>query len=158
MTKQIITYCFFIFILGCGFKPVYNDINNRSIIIKQINYTGSNELNYLIQGNLNLKTEPKSKGLILNITTSENQIAVTKNTRGINTEKLFSITIKINIKDYSNTKNLLTDTFVLTERYTLTDNLDNDNLTRDIIKEKLIQNSINKIRYQLFLTSKQNEL
>src|SRR5210317_924565 len=102
MIKKNLIFIIFILVVGCGFKPILSEVNEKSINIKQINFVGKNELQYLIKSNLDIKTKPNSKGLILNLSAFENSNYVTKNTSGINTENLISVTIKMNIRDHNN--------------------------------------------------------
>ena len=104
MIKKILISFLFIFIVSCGFQPMLKDFDVSSLVIKQINYTGKNEFNYMLQNNLNLNQKPNSEGFIVNLATSESISSVTKDTAGIATEEQITISIGLNVQDHMDTR------------------------------------------------------
>ena len=91
MIKKILIHIIFILVVSCGFQPMLKDFDISNLLIKKINYTGKNELNYILQNSLNLNEKPNSEGLIVNLSISESISSTTKDTAGITTEEQITI-------------------------------------------------------------------
>ena len=153
MIKKILISFLFIFIVSCGFQPMLKDFDVSSLVIKQINYTGNNEFNYMLQNNLNLNQKPNSEGFIVNLATSESISSVTKDTAGITTEEQITISIGLNVQDHMQ-NTLLTDTVSESSRLQVTSNLGTDDTTKNIVRQKIITNLAQKIKFKLMILSK----
>jgi len=153
MIKKILISFLFIFIVSCGFQPMLKDFDISSLVIKQINYTGKNEFNYMLQNNLNLNQKPNSEGFIINLATSESISSVTKDTAGITTEEQITISVGLNVQDHMQ-NTLLTDTVSESSRLQVTSNLGTDDTTKNIVRQKIITNLAQKIKFKLMILSK----
>ena len=153
MIKKILISFLFIFIVSCGFQPMLKDFDASSLVIKQINYTGKNEFNYMLQSTLKLNEKPSSKGLILNLATFESISSVSKDTAGITTEEQITISIGLNVQDHMQ-NTLLTDTVSESSRLQVTSNLGTDDTTKNIVRQKIITNLAQKIKFKLMILSK----
>ena len=153
MIKKILISFLFIFIVSCGFQPMLKDFDVSSLVIKQINYTGKNEFNYMLQNNLNLNQKPNSEGFIVNLATSESISSATKDTAGITTEEQITISIGLNVQDHMQ-NTLLTDTVSESSRLQVTNNLGTDDTTKNIVRQKIITNLAQKIKFKLMILSK----
>ena len=153
MIKKILISFLFIFIVSCGFQPMLKDFDISSLVIKQINYTGKNEFNYMLQNNLNLNQKPNSEGFIVNLATSESISSVTKDTAGITTEEQITISVGLNVQDHMQ-NTLLTDTVLESSRLQVTSNLGTDDTTKNIVRQKIITNLAQKIKFKLMILSK----
>jgi hypothetical protein len=153
MIKKILISFLFIFIVSCGFQPMLKDFDVSSLVIKQINYTGKNEFNYMLQNNLNLNQKPNSEGFIVNLTTSESISSVTKDTAGITTEEQITISVGLNVQDHMQ-NTLLTDTVSESSRLQVTSNLGTDDTNINIVRQKIITNLAQKIKFKLMILSK----
>ena len=153
MIKKILISFLFIFIVSCGFQPMLKNFDVSSLIIKQINYTGDNEFNYMLQNNLNLNQKPNSEGFIVNLATSESISSVTKDTAGITTEEQITISVGLNVQDHMQ-NTLLTDTVSESSRLQVTSNLGTDDTTKNIVRQKIITNLAQKIKFKLMILSK----
>ena len=153
MIKKILISFLFIFIVSCGFQPMLKDFDVSSLVIKQINYTGKNEFNYMLQNNLNLNQKPNSEGFIVNLATSESISSITKDTAGITTEEQITISIGLNVQDHMQ-NTLLTDTVSESSRLQVTSNLGTDDTTKSIVRQKIITNLAQKIKFKLMILSK----
>ena len=153
MIKKILISFLFIFIVSCGFQPMLKDFDISSLVIKQTNYTGKNEFNYMLQNNLNLNQKPNSEGFIVNLATSESISSVTKDTAGITTEEQITISIGLNVQDHMQ-NTLLTDTVSESSRLQVTSNLGTDDTTKNIVRQKIITNLAQKIKFKLMILSK----
>ena len=153
MIKKILISFLFIFIVSCGFQPMLKDFDVSSLVIKQINYTGKNEFSYMLQNNLNLNQKPNLEGFIVNLATSESISSVTKDTAGITTEEQITISIGLNVQDHMQ-NTLLTDTVSESSRLQVTSNLGTDDTTKNIVRQKIITNLAQKIKFKLMILSK----
>lgn len=153
MIKKILISFLFIFIVSCGFQPMLKDFDVSSLVIKQINYKGKNEFNYMLQNNLNLNQKPNSEGFIVNLATSESISSVTRDTAGITTEEQITISIGLNVQDHMQ-NTLLTDTVSESSRLQVTNNLGTDDTTKNIVRQKIITNLAQKIKFKLMILSK----
>ena len=153
MIKKILISFLFIFIVSCGFQPMLKDFDASSLVIKQINYTGKNEFNYMLQSTLKLNEKPSSEGLILNLATLESISSVSKDTAGITTEEQITISIGLNVQDHMQ-NTLLTDTVSESSRLQVTSNLGTDDTTKNIVRQKIIINLAQKIKFKLMILSK----
>ena len=153
MIKKILISFLFIFIVSCGFQPMLKDFDISSLVIKQINYTGKNEFNYMLQSNLNLNQKPNSEGFIVNLVTSESISSVTKDTAGVTIEEQITISIGLNVQDHMQ-NTLLTDTISESSRLQVTSNLGTDDTTKNIVRQKIIANLAQKIKFKLMILSK----
>ena len=153
MIKKILISFLFIFIVSCGFQPMLKDFDASSLVIKQINYTGKNEFNYMLQSTLKLNEKSSSEGLILNLATLESISSVSKDTAGITTEEQITISIGLNVQDHMQ-NTLLTDTVSESSRLQVTSNLGTDDTTKNIVRQKIITNLAQKIKFKLMILSK----
>ena len=153
MIKKILIHAIFILIVSCGFQPILKDFDISYLVVKKVNYLGKNELNYVLQSNLNLDPKQSSEGLIVNLSITESVSSITKDTAGITTEEQIIISIGLNVQDHT-LKNLLTDTVSESSRLQVTNNLGTDNTTKDIVRQKIIANLAQKIKFKLMILSK----
>ena len=153
MIKKILIHAIFILIVSCGFQPMLKDFDVSSLVIKKINYTGKNEFNYILQNNLNLNEKTNSEGFIVNLTTSESISSVTKDTAGITTEEQITISIGLNVQDHK-LNNLLTDTFSQLSKLEVTSDSGADDTTKNIVRQKIITNLAQKIKFKLMILTK----
>jgi hypothetical protein len=146
----------FIFLSGCGFEPMLKNFDMSKLNVKKINYSGKNDLNYLIKNYLNIDEKNNANGLVVNLTVTESVSSATKNSAGITTEEDLTINITMNVVDSEN-KNLLTDTLSAAKRLTVSNNLSSDEETRRNERNNLIRNLTQKIKFKLQLVAKQNQ-
>ena len=154
MNKKISFLIVYIFLQSCGFQPMLKDFDITNLNIQKINFTGKNDLNYSIRNYLNITENTASKGLIVNLESSEMTSTTIKNTSGITIEEDISIKIEMTIRDGQNNK-LLTDTFTTSKRLVVTNNASSDEETKRIEKDKILKNLAQKIKFKLQLVAKQ---
>ena len=148
MNKKIISIIICLFFYSCGFQPMLKDYNISKLNIKKINYSGKNDLNYLLKNFLNLEEKNNNKGIVINLSIAESISSATKNTSGISTEEDLTIIITINIQNEQN-NDLLTDTISETKRLSITNNMSTDEQTRNIEKNNLIRSLSQKIKFRI---------
>lgn len=148
MNKKITFIIICLFFYSCGFQPMLKDYDISKLKIKKINYSGKNDLNYLLKNFLNLEEKNNNKGIVINLSIAESISSATKNTSGISTEEDLTIIITINIQDEQN-NDLLTDTISETKRLSITNNMSADEQTRNIEKNNLIRSLSQKIKFRI---------
>lgn len=100
--KKIIFTKFFIiliFITGCGYAPIFSD-KNKNFTIVEIEATGNNKLNKIINNKLNIyKNSDTEKKYYLKINTDISKKISSKNSKG--NAKTFELTViaNTNIQD-----------------------------------------------------------
>jgi len=156
MNKKIFLFFTLVLLTGCGFTPVLKDFDMSKINVQKINYTGKNDLSYLVKSYLNIKETNSPNGLILNISISENISSVAKNSSGVTTEEDLSIFVGINVSDGKGS-NLLTDSNSASKRLSVSNNLSSDEETRRIERSNLIRTLSQKIKFRLQLIAKQTQ-
>jgi outer membrane lipopolysaccharide assembly protein LptE/RlpB len=156
MNKKIILSIVFTLLLGCGFTPMLKDFDLSNLNIQKINYSGKNELTYLVRTYINLQEEKNSKGLNIDISTSESTSVFSRNTSGITTEENLTITINLKITDSQNNI-LYNDQFSDSKRITITNALSSDQERKKIERNNLIRSLSQKIKFRLVVISKQKQ-
>ena len=148
MNKKLTFIIICLFFYSCGFQPMLKNYDISKLNIKKINYSGKNDLNYLLKNFLNLEEKNNNKGIVINLSIAESISSATKNTSGISTEEDLTIIITINIQNEQN-NDLLTDTISETKRLSITNNMSTDEQTRNIEKNNLIRNLSQKIKFRI---------
>lgn len=156
MNKKIFIFTILILLAGCGFTPMLKNYDLSKLNVQKVNYSGKNDLSYLIKTYLNIQETKSSQGMTVNISVSESISSATKNSAGITTEEDLTINIGLNVLDGKD-KIITSDNFTSSRRLTVTNNLSSDEETRRIEKSNLIQNLAQKIKFKLQLIAKQNQ-
>ena len=156
MNKKIFLFLTLVLLAGCGFTPMLKDFDMSKLNVQKINYTGKNELSYLVKSYLNIQETNSPNGLIVNISISENISSVAKNSSGVTTEEDLSIVVSVNVSDGKGS-NLLTDSNSAARRLSVSNNLSSDEETRRIERNNLIRILTQKIKFRLQLLSKQTQ-
>ena len=95
----------FLFIIGCGFTPVYKDFSNENLNIRIERFSGDKTINDSINNKLNIVSDENSDNIyILNINTNLNKIPISKDKKGNTTIFKLTASSKIDIKFKSNNK------------------------------------------------------
>ena len=95
----------FLFIIGCGFTPVYKDFSNENLNIRIERFSGDKTINDSINNKLNIVSDENSDNIyILNIYTNLNKIPISKDKKGNTTIFKLTASSKVDIKFKSNNK------------------------------------------------------
>ena len=156
MIKKTLSYIILILLLGCGFKPLYKEYDVSNLTFKQINYSGNNELVYLLKNNLNLKEQKNYNGHTINLIIRENFSSADKNTQGITTNENLTISIILNVKD-GTSENLIYETFEESARLFISNNLSEYDTKKQLIKNELSKILAQKIKFRLMILENQNK-
>tara|TARA_B110000008_G_scaffold48820_1_gene47568 strand:- start:1066 stop:1518 length:453 start_codon:yes stop_codon:yes gene_type:complete len=133
MLKKNFIILLFIFISGCGYTPIYSNLNNDQFNIILIKTTGNSEINNLIQNKLKKyegNTNKKSFNIILK--TEYKKIIVAKNSDGVASDYELVINANFAINDGETSKNI-----VIQEKFKIKKN---DN----VFEERSYENSIKR--------------
>ena len=156
MNKKVILSLVFTLLIGCGFTPMLKDFDLSKINIQRIEYSGKNELIYLLKTYINLEEKESSEGIIAKINVLETITKSTKNASGIAVEENLILTIKIKILSSKN-RILLDDSLSGTKRISITSNLSVDEETKRNERKNLLQNLSQKIKFKLQLIGKRQQ-
>ena len=152
--KKIFTILIFLITTSCGFKPLLKDLDYSKLIIKKINYSGKNNLTYLLKNNLNLAETLSTDGFMIYLSITENISLAAKNTSGITTYENLIISINIVVKDEKEKNTLINDNFSQTRRLQVTNNLSADETLRNYERIQLIQILSQQIKSRLIFLVK----
>ena len=141
MTKNLKYFLIFLFLMGCGYTPVYQIKKDSNIKIDTINFSGDRNIGReIIRGLENFKKSDAKNIFDLDLNTSKQEIIVSKDKKGNATSyKLVLIvdtyfTNKINSKNYQ--KKFTKET---------TFNSKNNKFELDQLKNNLEKNMISQI-------------
>ncbi len=144
---------FFFLLIGCGFTPILKDFDSSKIKIKEITYTGDQQLTFKLKESLStLERNKDPNGLIISISVSKSINSVTKNTAGITTEEELSITANFEIKNSE--KTFTKDDITSSKRISVTNNLASDQEKRDIESGNLLREISQKIKAQIIFSTR----
>ena len=95
----------FLFVIGCGFTPVYKDFSNEDLNIQIEKFSGDKTINDTIKNKLNIVSNESSDNIyILNINTNLNKIPISKDKKGNTTIFKLTASSKVDINFKSNNK------------------------------------------------------
>jgi hypothetical protein len=156
MNKKVILSLVFTLLIGCGFTPMLKDFDLSKINVQKIEYSGKNELIYLLKTYINLEEKESSEGIIAKLNVLETITKSTKNASGIAVEENLILTIKIKILSSKN-RILLDDSLSGTKRISITSNLSVDEETKRNERKNLLQGLSQKIKFKLQLIGKRQQ-
>jgi len=121
--KKIIFTKFFIiliFITGCGYAPIFSD-KNKNFTIVEIEATGNNKLNKIINNKLNIyKNSDTEKKYYLKINTDISKKISSKNSKG--NAKTFELTVTANTNIQDEKGNIKEKLFIKSLNYSNNNN------------------------------------
>ena len=148
MNKKVPFIIICLFFYSCGFQPMLKNYDLSKINIEKINFSGKNELTYLLKNYLNIETKNNSNSVVMNIFVSESSNPTSKNTSGLTVEEEITIVVKFDVIDKE--KNyLLRDEVSGSKRLSVTNNLSSDEETKKIERNNIIKAIVPKIRFKL---------
>ena len=141
MTKKLKYFFIFLFLLSCGYTPIYQIKKDSSVKIDTINFSGDKNIGrQIIRGLENFEGNDAKNILDLDLNTSKQEIVVSKNKKGNATSYKLVLTVdtyftnKINNKNYQ--KKFTKET---------TYNSKNNKFELDQLKTNLEKNMISQI-------------
>ena len=83
---------------GCGFSPMLKNVDMGNINITNIQYSGNDEMIYLLKNNINLEKSKRLKeGYTIKINIIKNVSSATKNTSGVTTQEQITVIVNLSI-------------------------------------------------------------
>ena len=106
MTKNLKYFFIFLFLLGCGYTPVYQINKDSNIRIDTINFSGDKNIGReLIRGLDNFKKSDTKNIFDLDLNTSKQESIVSKDKKGNATSYKLVLTVDANFTNKINNKN-----------------------------------------------------
>ena len=135
----------FIFLVSCGYTPIYSNLKNKDINIEIQKLSGNEEINNLISQKLS-RYQNKDSELVYNIEAKSNfeKSILTKDTAGNATNFRLNLNITFIFMDSENLKE-----FVFSEKF---DMKKGDNIFEDEKYENIIKNDMTNIIIQRFIS------
>ena len=94
---KFINFVIILFIVGCGYSPIYTSFDNKNFSIKIINTKGNNEINNLLLSKLEIyKNEKSNKNFNIIMNTIYDKKILSKNEKGDATNYRLILEVKIN--------------------------------------------------------------
>ncbi len=156
MIKKTKYLLIFLFLLSCGYSPIYQSGKKINFKLGSINYTGDKEIGReIVKGLEKFKKGENLNILDANFFVNKKEIIVTKNKKG--DPSSFKTTIELNLNlTYRNNDNILTRKFIEESTY---DSIDNK-FELNEYKNKLEKNMVIEILrdINIFFNIIQNDL
>lgn len=112
MMKNLKHLIIFLFIISCGYKPIYQNNQETNFKLNEITYSGNKKLNRIIETNINSLKDNKSENVFnLDLTSSKKINVVTKDAKGNPTSYKTRIDVKVDLTRI-NDKKIISKVFV----------------------------------------------
>lgn len=96
--KKLFIILSLIGLAGCGFSPMLKNVDMDNINITNIQYSGNDEMIYLLKNNINLEKNKRLKeGYTVKINIIKNVSSATKNTSGVTTQEQITVIVNLSI-------------------------------------------------------------
>ena len=156
MTKKFKYFFIFLFLLGCGYTPVYQIKKDSNIRIDTIDFSGDKDINREIVKNLDKYRDGDTNNIFdLSINSSKREDIVTKDKKGNASSYKLTLEVDINLNNNSNNKNF-------TKKFTkdMSYNSKNNKFELDQYRLNLQKNMISQIQQDIniYLRNLENDL
>ena len=150
--KIFITILLLLTLSSCGFSPIYMG-SSKQVVISKSEIVGDKDLAFNLEQKLNFKKDEKNENAYLFkaqiYDTTESSLV---DSRGIATEEIIKLTVSYQFQD-KNGLVVYQDAISKDKRVTVTDNLTNNvlvkNIEKKILLDSIIQNILFKSRVSL---------
>ena len=146
----------FVFVLSCGYTPIYQTDQKLNIKFDNIVFSGDKDINREIVKNLNKYRDSDNNNIYnLFINSTKKEDVVTKDKKGNATSYKLTLEININLSNISNNKNF-TKKFIKDMSF----NSKNNNFELDQYRSNLEKNMISQILQDIniYLRNLENDL
>ena len=105
MTKNIKYFLLFLFLLGCGYSPIYEVNQTSNFGLNTITYLGNKEIGREIEKNLEKFKNNETKNIFdADLISTQRQEIVTKDKKGNPSSYKLIIEVKLNLENKTNKK------------------------------------------------------
>lgn len=148
--KNLVSIIFCLVLASCGFSPMYKSSELNKVKIKEIAYSGKNELIYFLRINIdiNQNADLLKEFYNIKINVTDNVSNETKNNAGIITEENISVTLNYEIFN-ENKRKVGQGSLSGNRVVSVTNNITNDEEVKRIEKENLLLNIIQELNYEI---------
>jgi len=148
--KNLLSIIFCLALVSCGFTPMYKNSELRKVKIKEITYSGKNELIYFLRSNIDINQNAYLLKEFYNIkiNVTDNVSNETKNNAGVITEENISIALSYEIFN-ENEKKIGQGSLSGNRVVSVTNDITNDEEVKRIEKENLLLNIIQELNYEI---------
>ena len=146
----------FVFVLSCGYTPIYQTDQKLNIKLDTINSSGDKDINREIVKNLNKYRDSDTNNIFdLSIDSTKKEEVVTKDKKGNATSYKLTLEVDINLSNISNDKN-----FIKKLTKDMSFNSKNNKFELDQYRLNLKKNMISQILQDinLYLRNLENDL
>ena len=154
--KNLKYFLLFLFLLSCGYSPIYQADQKSNFKLSIIEFSGEKEISRLIFKNLERFKNNKSSNVYnVNFISTEENIVATKDKKGNASSYKITIMVDFNLNNESNDKNF-NKKFIKETIYNSMDNKFELNQYKKNIKKNLTSQIVKDI--QVFLNIIENDL
>ncbi len=154
--KNLKYFLLFLFLLSCGYSPIYQADQKSNFKLSIIEFSGEKEINRLIFKNLERFKNNKSSNVYnVNFISTEENIVATKDKKGNASSYKITIMVDFNLNNESNDKNF-NKKFIKKTIYNSMDNKFELNQYKKNIKKNMTSQIVQDI--QVFLNIIENDL
>ena len=154
--KNLKYICIFMFVLSCGYTPIYQTDQKLNIKLDNVNSSGDKDINREIVKNLGKYRDSDTNNIFdLSINSTKREDIVTKDKKGNATSFKLTLDVNINLSNNSNNKNF-------TKKFTkdMSFNSKNNKFELDQYRSNLEKNMISQILQDIniYLKNLENDL
>ena len=154
--KNLKYFLLFLFLLSCGYSPIYQADQKSNFKLSIIEFSGEKEISRLIFKNLERFKNNKSSNVYnVNFISTEENIVATKDKKGNASSYKITIMVDFNLNNESNDKNF-NKKFIKETIYNSMDNKFELNQYKKNIKKNMTSQIVQDI--QVFLNIIENDL
>ena len=154
--KNFKYFFIFVFVLSCGYTPIYQTDQKLNIKLETINSSGDKDINREIFKNLNKYKDSDTDNIFdLSLNSTKKEDVVTKDKKGNPTSYKLTLVVDINLSNIYNNKNF-------TKKFTkdMSFNSKNNKFELDQYRSNLEKNMISQILQDIniYLRNLENDL
>ena len=147
MKKQILIIIASLLFYGCGFTPIYKEINFSNLSIQSIEFSGNRNINSVINEKLFRYTNSKKKSYNLKVNSAYTKKILAKDTSGNVTNYELILLIKVEILKETDTGIVKIKELQYTEKSNTKN--ESNNLTQKNLEKNIIDNLAKNISREI---------
>ncbi len=156
MTKNLKIILIFIFLMGCGYSPIYQTNQELNLKLDLINFSGDKKIGREILKSIGALSKNKSENVFdVNFEAVKTESIVTKDKKGNASSYKLNLKIILNLKNKNNNKNI-TKSFLKETTYNSMDNKFELNQYKANLEKNMISQILQDMN--IFFNTLQNDL